>query len=371
MGTLAEDNDEWRPLDANIVPNHWYVAATRSALDSAKDRPLRFELGARSFVLFQTASGDVGCLEDLCCHRGVPLSIGSVRGECIACAYHGWEFDKGGVCVRIPSNLPGGRIPRRAHISAYPVIRRGSYCWVWIGSERPGPFPDELDTEDRFAGNHQIRQIHIVIEAAWNVALEAAVATASHVTPRLLRLPATVSTSGLTAVVEVTDQSRGFAWTVRPAAQGGARQQCAEVALRAREFKAEFIFPNTLRVSWGVAAPEEPIAKVQHFVPTGARSTRLGVEVVYPRDVAGSAGEGEASSPSVDNIREVIPGGSERDVRLTELMSGRTAAPRALPRVAADYIVERYWEYRTDAGRGQRLREWYGLGHRYTVRMTE
>ena len=42
-------------------------------------------------------------LKDLCIHRGAALSLGWAREGRIVCPYHGWEYDRSGACVRIPS----------------------------------------------------------------------------------------------------------------------------------------------------------------------------------------------------------------------------------------------------------------------------
>jgi hypothetical protein len=42
---------------------------------------------SKKLVLFRTASGALGCLEDVCPHRGVALSGGKVEDESLACPY--------------------------------------------------------------------------------------------------------------------------------------------------------------------------------------------------------------------------------------------------------------------------------------------
>ena len=38
---------------------------------------------------------EIVALQDLCIHRGTPLSPGWIEGEEIVCHYHGWRQDKG------------------------------------------------------------------------------------------------------------------------------------------------------------------------------------------------------------------------------------------------------------------------------------
>lgn len=37
--------------------------------------------------------GRYGALEDVCPHRGAPLSAGMLRNGLVVCAQHAWEFD--------------------------------------------------------------------------------------------------------------------------------------------------------------------------------------------------------------------------------------------------------------------------------------
>ncbi|MCX7625214.1 MAG: Rieske 2Fe-2S domain-containing protein [Candidatus Sumerlaeaceae bacterium] len=48
--------------------------------------------------------GHYYALADSCCHRGGPLSEGTVDGTKVACPWHGWEFDLvTGACETEPS----------------------------------------------------------------------------------------------------------------------------------------------------------------------------------------------------------------------------------------------------------------------------
>jgi phenylpropionate dioxygenase-like ring-hydroxylating dioxygenase large terminal subunit len=63
----------------------------------------------KSFVLLDTelviARLGTGFLvaENSCPHKGAKLSIGKVCGDRLQCAYHGWQFDREGFCMNIPS----------------------------------------------------------------------------------------------------------------------------------------------------------------------------------------------------------------------------------------------------------------------------
>lgn len=111
-----------------FLRNTWYVAAWPDELRAG-------ELLARTIcnepvALFRGLDGTVGALEDRCCHRHLPLSQGRVCESGVQCGYHGFEFDRGGRCVRIPSQPA---IPETARVRAYPVVERHNLVWIWMG----------------------------------------------------------------------------------------------------------------------------------------------------------------------------------------------------------------------------------------------
>src|SRR5580700_5238771 len=50
----------------------------------------------RELVVWRDNSGAAHVWEDRCPHRGMKLSFGFVRGDHIACLYHGWQYNSGG-----------------------------------------------------------------------------------------------------------------------------------------------------------------------------------------------------------------------------------------------------------------------------------
>jgi phenylpropionate dioxygenase-like ring-hydroxylating dioxygenase large terminal subunit len=113
---------------ANFLRNTWYVAAWSH------------EIGPQAFLartiirvpllLWRDDAGRVVALEDRCCHRGAPLSIGRREGDRVRCMYHGLLFDTSGRCVEIPSQ---NFIPPAAKVRAFPIIERHRWIWIWMG----------------------------------------------------------------------------------------------------------------------------------------------------------------------------------------------------------------------------------------------
>jgi len=116
-------------METSMYVNHaWYVAALEEEL--AQGCLARTVLGV-PLVLFRSTDGALAALEDRCCHRGLPLSLGELVPEGIQCAYHGLVFDAEGRCVHIPGQ---SRIPAAACVRRYPAAARAGLIWVWMGA---------------------------------------------------------------------------------------------------------------------------------------------------------------------------------------------------------------------------------------------
>ncbi|KAJ3177521.1 hypothetical protein HK101_010219 [Irineochytrium annulatum] len=74
------------------------------------------------------------CFADKCPHRSAPLSVGRIMDSKLECRYHGWQFDAGtGVVDRVPSLMPGKKIPVNAKVRVYPTVESCGWVWVWPG----------------------------------------------------------------------------------------------------------------------------------------------------------------------------------------------------------------------------------------------
>lgn len=115
--------------------NQWYVGAFSWELDN---RPLARTLLNQPVVLFRNAAGQVGALEDRCCHRHLPLSCGTIEEAGIRCGYHGLLFDGSGHCLEIPGQA---KVPEKARVGAYRVREQDQLIWLWFG-DAPGSEPN-------------------------------------------------------------------------------------------------------------------------------------------------------------------------------------------------------------------------------------
>ena len=110
-----------------FVRNAWYVAAWPEEIDEA---PLARTIMNEPIVMFRDADGNVGAIEDRCCHRGAPLSHGTVVEKGLQCVYHGLVFDGDGKCVKIPGQKT---LPDQANIQGYPLFEQHKIVWIWMG----------------------------------------------------------------------------------------------------------------------------------------------------------------------------------------------------------------------------------------------
>ena len=87
-------------IDA-ILLDDWHPVAQADGLKPGQILPLRL-LGAD--IILWRAGDKVAAWEDLCPHRGTPLSLGRVENDTLICGYHGWTYNQDGQCVRFPAH---------------------------------------------------------------------------------------------------------------------------------------------------------------------------------------------------------------------------------------------------------------------------
>jgi phenylpropionate dioxygenase-like ring-hydroxylating dioxygenase large terminal subunit len=122
-----------------LIRNAWYIAAWSHEIGA---QPLGRRICNEPVVLFRDKDGKVGALEDRCCHRGTPLTLGKCVEQGIECGYHGLVFDTAGRCVSIPGQA---RIPDDAKVRSYPVVEKDEFVWIWTGEAARADVSQILD----------------------------------------------------------------------------------------------------------------------------------------------------------------------------------------------------------------------------------
>ncbi len=90
-------------------------------------------------VVWRDSSGKVHVWEDRCPHRGMRMSFGFVRGDHIACLYHGWQYDTAGQCRYIPAH-PTLDVPQTIKVPTY--LAQEKYGIVWATTDEASVMPN-------------------------------------------------------------------------------------------------------------------------------------------------------------------------------------------------------------------------------------
>jgi phenylpropionate dioxygenase-like ring-hydroxylating dioxygenase large terminal subunit len=129
-----------------VLKRFWYPIMPIAHL--LAKMPLSFELLNQKLVLWLDSDGQPVALRDRCCHRTAQLSKGKVIDGCIQCAYHGWEFNGQGACVRVPQLSDRQSIPDSYKIDSFKCAERYGYVWVCLDDDPLLPIPFIPEAED-------------------------------------------------------------------------------------------------------------------------------------------------------------------------------------------------------------------------------
>lgn len=92
-------------------------------------RVMRAEVNGQDVVVWRANDGTLAAWNNRCPHRGMALSHGFVRGNTLACLYHGWHYGPSGRCTLIPAH-PDLEPPETIHTQQYAAQERGGVIWV-------------------------------------------------------------------------------------------------------------------------------------------------------------------------------------------------------------------------------------------------
>lgn len=121
--------DDWHPVGLSHSVEAGSSAGTR--------------LFGQELAVWRDIKGVAHVWEDRCPHRGMKLSFGFVRGDHIACLYHGWQYNRAGHCQYIPAH-PDLDVPNTIKVPVYPAQERNGMIWTNLS---PAPVPFDLAEE--------------------------------------------------------------------------------------------------------------------------------------------------------------------------------------------------------------------------------
>lgn len=226
-----------------MIPNQWYAV-----LDSTqvRDQPIGVTRMGEKLVFWRDNSGQLSCLRDQCCHRGVQLSRGRiVSNGHLQCPFHGFEYDTSGSVIKIPANGQRAPVPERFRVHSYPTHEAHGLIWIWWGESppqdlQPPAFFDDIDDSFVYGKAYDPWDAHYsrVIENQLDV----------------VHLPFvhynTIGRGCRTLVegpgLQWVNESKFFVYTYNKVDDGSTPRTPEQVPVPPsdREFKLEFIFPN-------------------------------------------------------------------------------------------------------------------------------
>ena len=144
-----------------MIPDQWYILLESKQIPHR--RPVAVRRMGEKMVFWRDAQGKAACAIDRCPHRGVALSAGKVRGDCVECPFHGFQFDPHGRCTLIPAIGKQAEIPQAFHVRAYPVIEKQGLVYVWWGKPR-----EEYPPLPEFNFMRDPGLVHATVRDHWN-----------------------------------------------------------------------------------------------------------------------------------------------------------------------------------------------------------
>lgn len=130
------------PSPDPVARTAWHPVALSREIKMG-DRQAVVVLGEE--IVLWRGSGGLHAWQDLCVHRGVRLSLGTVVNNCtLRCAYHGWTYDETGQCVSMPAH-PSLKPPSKAKARVFACVERAGLVWVSLeGVEESLPGLEEF-----------------------------------------------------------------------------------------------------------------------------------------------------------------------------------------------------------------------------------
>ena len=114
-----------------MIFNQWYVVLESKELK--KHKPLRIKRFNEYLALWRGSNGEVCCIADSCCHRGVSLACGKIVDGELQCPFHGFLYEKTGKISLIPANGKLKSVPETMKVQAYKSYEAYGLIWLWYG----------------------------------------------------------------------------------------------------------------------------------------------------------------------------------------------------------------------------------------------
>ena len=110
-----------------MTDDAWVPVALSNAIEPSTSAGTLID--GQEVVVWRDGKGSAHVWEDRCPHRGMRMSFGFVRGDHIACLYHGWEYDAAGQCRHIPAH-PDLEVPATIRVRTFAAEERNGVIWT-------------------------------------------------------------------------------------------------------------------------------------------------------------------------------------------------------------------------------------------------
>jgi 3-ketosteroid 9alpha-monooxygenase subunit A len=131
-----------RTIDSGAPPERfargWHCLGLASTFRTPE--PHAIHAFGTKLVVFADESGKLNVLDAYCRHMGGDLSMGTVKGDSVACPFHDWRWGGNGRCTKIPY---GRRIPPTARTRAWTTLERNGHLFVWNDPQGNPPRPEQ------------------------------------------------------------------------------------------------------------------------------------------------------------------------------------------------------------------------------------
>ena len=227
-----------------MIPNQWYAILESSEVKRGKIIGVT-RMGEK-MVAWRDSHGTVGVMRDQCPHRGVAFSTGQIIGDCVECAFHGFQFDTSGVCTLIPANGRNAPVPKVMRAEAFETREEHGFIFIWWGEPKenlpPVPWFDNID-ESKYSIS-SIRDLwHSHYSRAIENQLDVVHLPFVHKTT-IGRGNATLVNGPLYRINQIPGGLRMDLWYDNQIDQGQAPLRPTEMPEPTRPSLIQFIFPN-------------------------------------------------------------------------------------------------------------------------------
>jgi nitrite reductase/ring-hydroxylating ferredoxin subunit len=123
--------------EGGLFTQSWFPICTSAELGIGEVKGFDFLDGR--VVVFRADGGRAQVLSAYCPHVGADLSVGDVKDGHIRCAFHHWEYDATGKCVKTGIGDPP---PPRACLFRFPTCERWGLIWAFNGETAHFDVPD-------------------------------------------------------------------------------------------------------------------------------------------------------------------------------------------------------------------------------------